>query len=245
MSRIRDMLALGGAVLLGAALVGCTDDGGDTIVQTQGAPSGITVTGTGRVAGAPDIASIYLGVQVQSATVEEGRERAAQIQTAVINSIKDNGVADRDVQTSNFSIQPNYDFRSGTQQITGYMVTNTLTIKVRKLDQLSKTIDDASKAGGDSAVVQNLTFGIDDPEELRSQARELALIQAKARAEDIARVTGVSLGKPISIVEETQSGIAYDSFLGQRATVSADTPTPIETGELDVVINVSVLYRIE
>lgn len=243
MRTVRRFLALTAALAIGALAISCTEPG-DTIVQTQGAPSGITVTGTGRVSGTPDIATVTIGVQVEGATVEEAREQAAQAQTAVINAVKANGVNDRDVQTSNFNISPRYDFRTGSNQITGYSVTNTLSIKVRNLDNLSKIVDDATRAGGSNAIVNGLSFGIDDPEELRSQAREAALNQAKARAEDIARVTGVQLGKPLSIVEETYSPIV-ESFDAVRTMAAADTPTPIESGSLDVVINVQVLYRIE
>jgi len=226
---MKPLLALAGAALLGLALVGCTDEG-DTIVQTQGSPSGITVTGTGRVSGQPDIANISVGVTVDAATVEEAREIAAQTQTAVINSIKDNGVEAKDVRTSNFSISPRYNYDGRTQTIEGYTVNNMVTIKVRKLDQLSKIIDDAARAGGNYTMVHGVAFGIDDPEELRSQAREEALNQAKARAEDIARVTGVSLGKPISIVEATETGIVTDAILARGAgQMATDTATPIET----------------
>jgi uncharacterized protein YggE len=127
------------------------------------------------------------------------------------------------------------------------VVTNTLVLTVRELPSLSKIIDDATRAGGTNTTVQGLSFGIDDPEELKAAARELAIEQAKKRAEDTARIAGVSLGKPISISEGFYGG-SFDAVAPQTAgprTGVADTPTPIESGELDVVVTVQIVYRID
>ena len=234
------------SLLLIAAFVtaGCAGEG-DTIVSSGGPSEGINVTGEGRVSAAPDIATIRLGVRVEAATVEEARERAAQLQTAVVDAVKGNGIENRDVQTSNFSIQPVYS-GDPTRSIRAYAVTNTLSLKVRELTSLSKVIDDATRAGSTSTTVQGLSFGIDEPEQLKAAARELAIEQAKQRAEDTARVAGVSLGKPISISEGYHGG-SFDGAAQASAprTSTADTPTPIESGELDVVVTVQMVYRID
>ena len=244
MFRFRSALVLGAAAVLGLAVLGCDD--GNTVVNTGGPSEGISVNGEGRVSAAPDIATIRLGVRVEAATVEEARERAAQLQTAVLDAVKGNGVDDDDVQTSNFSIQPVYS-GDPTRSIRGYVVTNTLALTVRELSSLSKIIDDATRAGGTNTTVQGLSFGIDDPEELKAAARELAIEQAKKRAEDTARIAGVSLGKPISISEGFYGG-SFDATIPQASaprTGTADTPTPIESGELDVVVTVQIVYRID
>lgn len=245
MLRFRSIAALGAALLLAVAAAGCADEG-DTIVTAGGPSEGISVSGEGRVSAAPDIATIRLGVRVEAATVEEARERAAQLQTAVVDAVKSNGVESKDVQTSNFSIQPVYS-GDPSRTIRAYAVTNTLSLKVRKLTSLSKVIDDATRAGSTNTTVQGLSFGIDDPEELKAAARELAIEQAKQRAEDTARVAGVNLGKPISISEGFYGG-SFDAAIPQASaprTGTADTPTPIESGELDVVVTVQMVYRID
>jgi uncharacterized protein YggE len=243
MFRSRLVLALIAASSLALTAVACSD--GDTYV-TSGAPSeGISVTGEGRVSAAPDIATLRLGVRVEAATVAEAREQAAQLQTAILNSVKDNGVESKDLQTSNFSIQPLYTADS-SRAIRGYSVTNTLSLKVRKLADVSKIIDDATAAGSNNITVQGLTFGIDDPEEIKAEARKLAMDQAKQRAKETADNAGVSLGKPISISEGYSGGV-YDTALPVAAgsATRADAPTPIESGSLDIVVNVQVVYHID
>ncbi len=243
MFRTRSFLALIAASFLAVAAVACGSEG-DTVISTGGPSEGISVSGEGRVSAAPDIATINLGVRVEAGTVEEAREQAAQLQTAILNSVKDNGVESKDLQTSNFSIQPVYT--SDSRTIRAYSVSNTLAVKVRKLADLSKVVDDATKAGGSSATVQGLSFGIDDLEKVKTEARKLAMEQAKRRAEETAKNAGVDLGKPISI-SEGYSGGAYDAAFPTASgpsTRTADTPTPIESGSLDVVVNVQVVYRI-
>jgi uncharacterized protein YggE len=188
---------------------------------------------------------LRLGVRVEAATVAEAREQAAQLQTAILNSVKDNGVESKDLQTSNFSIQPLYTADS-SRAIRGYSVTNTLSLKVRKLADVSKIIDDATAAGSNNITVQGLTFGIDDPEEIKAEARKLAMDQAKQRAKETADNAGVSLGKPISISEGYSGGV-YDTALPVAAgsATRADAPTPIESGSLDIVVNVQVVYHID
>jgi uncharacterized protein YggE len=241
----RSILALFAASSLTVASVACSG-GGDTIVTTAGPSEGISVSGEGRVSATPDIATVRLGVRVEAPTVEEAREQAAQLQTAILNSVKDNGVESKDLQTSNFSIQPLYT-ADPARAIRGYSVTNTLALKVRKLADVSKILDDATKAGSNNITVQGLTFGIDDPEEIKAEARKLAMEQAKKRAQETADNAGVDLGKPISISEGYSGGV-YDAAVPMAAGAAsraADTPSPIESGSLDIVVNVQVLYRID
>ena len=207
MLRFRLVLALAAASVLVLFAAGCSGEG-DTIVSTGGPSEGISVSGEGKVSGAPDIATVRLGVRVEAATVEEARDRAAQLQAAIIESVKANGVEANDAQTSNFNISPVYS-GDPTRTIRAYQVTNTLAIEIKKLATVSKVIDDASRAGGNSVTVQGLQFGIEDPEKLREEARKLAMEQAKKRAEETARNAGVSLGKPISISEGSSGGV-YD-----------------------------------
>lgn len=233
--------------LVGATLVvaGCTTKKGDTIVNTPGSTTnGISVSGTGEAFGSPDIAVITLGVQAQAATVAEARETAAATAQAVINSVKKNGVADKDIVTTQFTITPQYDFRAnGGQTIRGYQVTNVVSIKVRKIDTAGKVLDDATAAGGNNTLVQSISFTIDDPSKLREAARADALKDAQDKAEQLARNAGVKLGKPMAISEST--GSVPIPFAAAPARAAADTATPIQTGDLRVTISVQVLYAIE
>lgn len=241
---MRTSMFAAAAVAAVVALIsaGCSE--GDTVVNTPGSTVGISVSGTGQAFGTPDIAVLTLGVQAQAATVEEARETAAARAQAIIDAVKANGVADKDVQTVQYDIQPQYDFRpNGVQSIRGYQVTNVLSVKVRNINTTSKVLDDATRAGGNSTVVRGVSFTIDDPTALREAARTDALRDAKAKAEQLAREAGVGLGRPISISES--GGPVPLPATGLLAPRTGDTSTPIQTGELQVNITVTVVYEID
>jgi uncharacterized protein YggE len=233
------------AILLGLAAlaVACTTNENVT-VQPSGQAQGISVSGVGHTSGAPDLALLDLGVSTQGKTVKEARDAAATAMNAVNNAVKGDGVADKDIQTQQFNIEPEYQYPDGKQELIGFRVTNIVEVKVRNLDSTGQIIDDAAKAGGDVVQVQNLRFTIEKPETLRAQARQEAVADASARAASLADLAGVKLGKPISVTETTGTppirfGVAVPSGAGAEST------TPIQAGELQVSVTVDVLYAIE
>jgi uncharacterized protein YggE len=225
------------------AALGC--GGGDTIIQDGDSPTGISVQGTGRASGVPNLAVLSLGVQVERPTVEEAREQAAVLQRAMIDSLEANGVEEMDIRTQQFSIQPQYDFSPPRNQtIRGYLVSNVLRVEIRDLDTTSRVIDDATRAGGNDTVVRGISFTIDEPDELESEARELAIEDARRRAEELARHSSASLGRIISVSESIGRSTPSDVISAPRTGVT-QADTPIQAGELDIVVNVSVVYEIE
>src|SRR4030042_730257 len=167
------LLSIAGLLLL--ALLGAACEGDKVTVANQQAQSlGISVSGEGKVSGAPDVAVLTLGVSALAPTVKDARDQAATAMNGVVDSIKGNGVDDKDIQTTQFSIYPEYDYRGDTQELRGFRVTNIVTVKIRNIDNTSKVIDDAVAAGGDLTGIQGLDFTIDDPSELRDEARPRA-----------------------------------------------------------------------
>lgn len=235
------LLALGGLALLGSAC-----EGNKITVAGQNAETrGITVTGEGKATGQPDMAILTLGVSALAPSVADAREQAAAAMQKIIDSMKGNGVADKDIQSTQFSIQPEYDYTNGQQKLTGFRVTNIVVAKVRNIDNTSKVLDDAVAGGGDLTQVQGLDFTIDKPETLQDQAREQAMNDAKAKAQRLADLAGVTLGGPISIQE---SGVTPPGPLVSGADLklgAGEAATPIQPGELDVNITVQVVYAIE
>jgi uncharacterized protein YggE len=221
-------------------------DSGDTYVQTGNAPvTGINAIGTGEAFGEPDVLVVNVGVSAERASIAEAREAAAGAQRGVVDALKRNGVAEKDIQTVQFSVNPQYDFRSGNQQIIGYQVSNVVTAKVRDLAKAGATIDAAIEAGGNDAVVQGVQFGIDDPSELQKQAREQAVKEAREQAQQLADNAGVKLGKLLSISESSGSVPIAADVIRAPATGDASIESPIETGELTVRITVVVLYAVD
>ncbi|MXV73783.1 DUF541 domain-containing protein [Candidatus Poribacteria bacterium] len=240
-------VCLGFSALLAIILTGCDPQIISPIVPSPESRS-IHVTGNGSVTGEPDIARLNLGVSVEKETVEEAREAAASAMTAVIDSLKANDIAENDIQTENFSIYPQYDYTEEGRVLRGYRVNNTVSAKVQDLESLSDIIDDATAAGGDIVVVNNIQFMIEDPTPLQAQARALAVKNAEAKAQTLAEASGVTLGKPITITETSHASgppIAYAEAAEFAADESARSSTPIQAGELTITINVTIVYEIE
>ena len=204
---------------------------------------GISVSGLGTAVAAPDIATLRLGVSTLGDTARGARDDAAARMTDLIDSLKDNGIADKDYHTSQFSIDPEIDFRpNGKQVIRGYRVTSTLSVTVRDLDRVGEVIDDAVDAVGDPIRVQGVSFSIEEPGDLQSEARAQAMADAKAKAEELAKLAGVGLGKPITISESSGGGVP-PVFFDLRAA-EADVGTPISPGQLEITVTIQVTYAI-
>ena len=206
---------------------------------------GISVSGIGSVFGEPDVAILTLGVEAQADSVGEARAKAAEAMDAMLTVLKDGGVEDSDIQTSRFSVEPRYNFRDGEQELIGFFVNNLVTVKIRDIDETGTLIDDVVEAGGDLTRVQNLRFTIDDPEELQQEARRLAMENAKSKAETLADAGGVELGAPRSISESGGARALTFRADAFAAEFAADASTPIEVGELEVQIQVQVVYGLD
>ena len=239
-------LFLGLSALLVITLIGCESQ---MVTPLLPSPAGRTVhvTGSGSVVGEPDIATLNLGVSVEKASVEEAREAAASAMTAVIASLTANDIIEKDIQTENFSIYPQYDYTDNGRVLRGYRVNNTVSAKVRELESLSDIIDDAAGAGGDIVVVNSIQFMIEDATALQTQARALAVKNAEAKAQTLAEASGVILGKPVTITETNSGGDPPIAFAARAefAEDSALSSTPVQAGELTVAVNVTIVYEIK
>ncbi len=236
------------AMFAALAATGCGDEAGDVVIQPASEPPGIAVSGRGEVEAPPDTGFFDVGVNATATTVADARDRAAKAADAVIASARKNGVDSKDVKTTQFRIDPVYDYgrTGGTPRITGYAVTNTVEVKVRKLDSFSKIIDEAVAAGGDLVRIQGIRFDIEDTTKLLQQAREAAMKDAREKADQLAKLGGVKLGTPLGISEE--QSMRPTPVLSQRAegvAPAADVATPIEIGTGRVVVNVQVRWGIE
>ncbi len=139
-----------------------------------GQQTGIWVSGNGEVSATPDIATLNIGIDVVRDTVDAARTDAANAMDAVVKSLTANGIKQEDIKTQYFSIQPRYTYTRDQPVLQGYQVSNSASVKIRKLDTVGKAIDDASKAGGNLTRINSISFTLDKPELAASQARELA-----------------------------------------------------------------------
>jgi len=209
-------------------------------------PQGLSVSGEGRASAAPDVAVLGLGVSAKAATVKAANSQAQEAISDLLDSLEDNGVQEKDIQTSQFSVYPEYDYRNNEQILTGYRVTHMLQVKVRDIDKAGEVIDDAVEAGGDLLQVQSISFTIDDTTALRSEARAEAVADAQTKAEELATLAGVSLGKPTYISESISTPYSQPYYdRGGVYAMEEAAVTEISTGELEVVVSVYMTYTIE
>lgn len=216
--------------------------------------AGIWVAGLGKVTLVPDMALLSLGVEVRADTVEAARAEAAAAMTAIIEAIKARGIADRDIQTRYFNISPEYTYqevyedgrRYNKQVLTGYRVSNTVTAKIRDLDIVGATIDDVVGAGSDATRINSIQFTVEDSSAAQVQARESAVLDALAKADQFATLTGVTRGNLMFITESGSSVPQARSFDGMESAAFADSAvTPVSAGELELQVSVQAVFAID
>ncbi len=215
----------------------------DYIGRPDAARDTIAISAEGKVTAAPDIATVSIGVQTESKTVSAAQKENAAKMNAIIEKVKSLGVAAEDIKTSNYSIYPQYDYLSGRQVQRGFMVTQNIDLKIRNLDKIGEILAAAGDLGANQ--VGGVAFTIDEPEDLRQQARMKALEMAKKKAQALANAAGVRLGKVVGFSESPgyePSPIYYAKDAAQN-TGGAGAPS-IQSGSQDVVVDVTVLYEI-
>ena len=207
---------------------------------------GISVNGTGEVIVTPDVGVFDIGVEVTEQTVAAARGAAAEAMQRVRDAVTAGGVEERDITTRSFNIYPQYDYSrdDGPPEIIGYTVNNWIEVKVRDIDRLSEVLDVAVTAGGDAIRVGGISFRVDDPEQYTDEARKLAVEDARARAQQLADLAGVTLGAARSI-SESSGGFARQGVVRAEAAFAADASTPISPGESAVTVNVHIVFAIE
>lgn len=204
-----------------------------------------TVTGEGKVTAIPNTAQISLGFTANAATVGDVQNQANQIINKVSADVKKLGVEDKDIQTSSYNLRVLQDFPSRNPKITGYAIDANLAVKARDFSKINQIIDTATADGANQ--VGGLTFTLDDAtqEKLTSQARKLAIDQAKQKASDIANEAGINLGRIIDVQENQPNRIMpmYAAGVAKADTATAPAPTQVEPGSSDITVNVTLSYE--
>jgi uncharacterized protein YggE len=241
--RLASALAL--SMLIAALLALAPTGGAQTIpVQPQG-NTGISVLGSGIVLAQPNTARITLGVEVFDASLSNAQATAASRMDAVVAKLRAAGIPDTDIRTVSYNINPQYDQRDPNQAVLrGYQVQNLVDVKSTNVGGLGALLDDVVSAG--ATRVMGIRFEASNMEDLKIQARDQAMANARSKAEQMARDAGVTLGRPISIEESDPGGVTPVRAQAPSAALAAPAATtPIQPGELQVQTNVRILYAIQ
>ena len=209
-------------------------------------PPRVVVTGTGEATARPDIAVISAGVVVQSATASAALADNSRAMNAVLQQLRTSGLADADVQTSQFSVTPLYERQpperetTAPPRIVGYQVSNRVTARVRDIDRLGAVLDALVSAGATN--IDGPWFDIADPEQVLGEARDAAVADALARARRYAAAARVELGEIISI-EEAGAFAPPPRPMMRAEAMAADVP--IAPGQTELSASVTITFAIE
>lgn len=249
----RNLLLGVGVVVISLALVlslvgfsSCT--AGPTTIGTvdlNTQQEGIWVSGQGEVTVVPDLATLWVGVEAQADTVAEAQSQAAEAMDNVMTALTDNGVDEDDIQTQYFSIDQVTRWDDDEYVVIGYRVTNMVTAKIRDMDNVGSIIDAVATAGGDLVRINNIAFSVDDPSAYYAEAREEAMADAKAKAEQLADLAGIKLGQPTYISEGNIYPPVVYRDAGMAPEADGGYQTSISPGEIELTLSIQVAYAIE
>lgn len=236
------LLALLGAFLLGAARPGEADEAKATPGKRT-----VAMTGTGEVTAVPDEAAFGLSVTEKRPDVAGALAASNATTRRVLAALRKQGVASADVKTTGLSINPSYERDpDGRATITGYTATQRAQVAVRELADAGDVLAAAVTAGGNSVRVGGLTLVIGDPEALLAQARDKAVKAAQDKAEQYAAATGQSLGSVVSLKEAGRNDYGlYAESAGRDFALAAKSSVPVQAGEEQVRVSVSVVWTFD
>ena len=230
---IRRKACAAAALTIAAVLSGC-----DSAPPVQTNARQVTVVGSGEVQGTPDTVTADVGIEVVAPDVTTAMNQTNERQQAVISALTADGVDAKDISTAAVNLQPQYGDNS---VVTGYRAGNTITVKIRELDNASRALATIVDTGGNAARINSVSFSIEDDSKLVSDARARAFEDAKGRAQQYAQLSGMSLGRIISISEAPGSTPPQPFPVPPQAKVA---DVPLQPGQQTVSFAVTAVWEL-
>jgi uncharacterized protein YggE len=228
-------------VVFAAALAAAVRGGCDSAGGPVGAnPQQVTVVGSGEVKGVPDTLTADVSIESVAPDVTTAMNQTNDRQKAVLNALNASGIDAKDISTTQVSLQPQYGENS---TITGYRASNSIQVKIRKLDSASQVLAKIVSAGGDATRLDSVSYSIEDDSKLVSDARARAFNDAKDRAQQYAQLSGLSLGKIISISEAPAGSQPPPPPVPMPRGAMA-TEVPLQPGEQTVGFSVTAIWEL-
>jgi uncharacterized protein YggE len=213
-------------------------------------PPSVAVDGKGEVATSPDTAFVDAGVTTTAATAREALTANSKSMADLIAALKAAGIDSKDIQTSGFSVNPQYvypdkdaDGNTPPPRITGYQVQNGVNVEVRKLADLGGILDRIVTVGANT--INGISFSVSDPSKLLQEARKAAFADARSKAQTYADAADVSLGKVLSISESQNDNTPRPYMLKAGVMAAAAMPVPVEAGQMTYDVDVSVSWELK
>lgn len=212
----------------------------------------ITVHGTGTIQAKPDVAHITVTVHSDAVLATDALANNNKSMKKVLDSLKDLGLKDEEIQTSEVSLMPQYKYKKSERpdqygynqpELYGYVAHNTVNVTVCDLTKTGKVFEAVVKAG--SNRLEGLTFGVKDPSKLLDEAKVKAVKNARTTAELYAAAAGVKVGKLKTITESSSDSPRPPTYARKMADSTSPGETPISAGSLTFTVSVNVVYDVE
>ncbi|MBD8554936.1 SIMPL domain-containing protein [Rhizobium sp. CFBP 8762] len=210
----------------------------------------ISVTGEGRAEMAPDMALVTLSVVRNAATAREAMDGTSKAVGDILTALKADGIQERDLQTSDFAINPQYQYpdnnngQNEAPKLIGYSVSNTLNVRVRDVTKLGELLDKSVTLGVNQGG--SIQFTNDNPEKALSDARKEAVEDAISKAKELTEAAGIKLGPVLTISENSfRSPPIPVAFSARAQMADAKAPAPIAAGENAYDVSVSMTFKLE
>lgn len=210
----------------------------------------VSVAGVGRVSGTPDTMALHLQVETRGADVSKALSGVGEAQRKVAASLKSGGVAPADIKSSDLGVRPEFHYENkpdgGAPKIIGYVAYQSLTVTLRDLDKAGAVITAAVTAGGNDVRVNGSTLNLEGNTDLVVQARAAAFADAKAKAEQYAKLSGRQLGAVTTVTELSNDAPPPQMYAASAApAMDAASSVPIEKGSQEVAIRVQVVWALQ
>jgi uncharacterized protein YggE len=222
------------------ALAGC-GEAANTATAAGAAANTVTASGAGTTQAAPDTAEMSFGVSTTSSNAKTALDDASKTAEQIASAVKEQGVADEDIQTQDVSLYPQTVDQNGEQVITGYQASLNVRVKVRDIAKLGEIISAANAAGANN--ISGPAFTISDPAPVRATAIEEAVADARKSAEAMAKAAGKSVGAVLSM-SSSDVGLVPGPMYERAALADSAQDVPIEPGQLDITANVVVVFEL-
>jgi len=233
-----------GGVLIGTKILGPLPL---SITQTTTQKeSAFTVSGESEVSVVPDNARVSLGIRVNKSTVAEAQNEVNRVMSELSTKITQLGIEKKDIRTSNYSVNPEYDYTGGSRISKGYTVSSTVTVDVKKFELVNQVIDTATATGVNEVGGVSFTLSDEKEEEVKKEAREKAIEKAKDNADELSRLAGMKLGKIINVTEGRNNAVPlYQSarLMEAKADAALNQATNIEAGTSSYNYSVTLSYE--
>jgi len=211
--------------------------------EVMTAAQGLTAVGHAELKLKPDIAVINLGVVTQSRDQADAVRTNATRAAAVISALKGAGIAEKDIQTQFYGVQPQYDYTAQPPVLTGYQVTNSLQVTVRDLAKTGQVIDKITQVGANQ--INGISFDLADRTKAQGDALVMAVVMAKGKATGMAQAAGVTLGRLLSLTEGTVAPVQPVFVATMRAEArAAQATTPVEAQQIVITADATAVYAI-